>query len=64
MVPLDRGHGPDRSRRCLYIKEMELMGLKKFLEKHIDFYAHDFLGVSRKIELPILYYMITILGLI
>ena len=43
----DRGHGT-RSVDSYILKRKKFLGLKKFIENHIDFYAHDFLGVSRK----------------
>ena len=37
-----------RSKNSYVLKSKELRGLKNFIEKHIDFYAHDLLKVSRK----------------
>ena len=42
-----KGHG-DRTVNSYILKSKELRGLKNFIEKHIDFYAHDLLKVSRK----------------
>ena len=48
--PRDRGGGGNGARSAnSYILECkELLGLKKFIEKHIDYYAHEFFKVSRK----------------
>ena len=40
-------HGA-RSTNSYLLECKELSGLKKFIEKHIDYYAHDFFKVSRK----------------
>ena len=37
-----------RSKNSYILKSKELLGLKKFIEKHIDFYAYDLLKISRK----------------
>ena len=41
------GHGA-RSANSYILECKELSGLKKFIEKHIDYYAHEFFKVSRK----------------
>ena len=41
------GHG-DRSIDSYVLKRKELSGLKTFIEKHINFYAHDLLRMSKK----------------
>ena len=41
------GHG-SRSANSYILECKELLGLKKFIEKHIDYYAHEFFKVSRK----------------
>ena len=40
-------HGA-RSANSYILECKELSGLKKFIEKHIDYYAHEFFKVSRK----------------
>ena len=37
-----------RSENSYILECKELLGLKKFIEKHIDYYAHELLKVSRK----------------
>ena len=37
-----------RSKNSYILKSKELLGLKKFIEKYIDFYAYDLLKISRK----------------
>ena len=42
------GEGGARSTNSYILECKELLGLKKFIEKHIDYYAHEFFKVSRK----------------
>ena len=53
--PRDRGGGVfghlgARSANSYILECKELLGLKKFIEKNIDYYAHDLMKVSRKHE--------------
>jgi len=42
-----KGHG-DRTVNSYILKSKEFLGLKTFIEKHIDFYAHELLKISKK----------------